>query len=56
MKFFYVHKDGFVTDDIQEVLGIDEDGKKKFKGKCVAVLEQPTKKDAQEEAERLGYI
>ena len=43
--FFYVHRDGWVTNDISSV-----------QGKCIRVLEATDQEDAEKQARELGDI
>jgi hypothetical protein len=45
LRFYYIHRDGWVTDDI-----------KKVQGKCVGVLEAYSKEEAERQARELGDI
>lgn len=44
-RFYYVHKDGWVTDDVTKVMG-----------KCIRVIEATSKDRAEEIARRMGDI
>lgn len=44
-RFYYVHRDGWVTDDVTKV-----------QGKCIRVLEATSKEDAENQARELGDI